>query len=381
MITFSKLTKQLSLILKPKYIIFIFSILLFTTCCSVTTSSTDFPYNSYDYSTSQITLGISFPPVNGAEQYQLTFDSMSELSMDRMRMDVHWSYIEPTQGNRDWLSLANRLNILTTQGHKVFLTIDLKSFPTWFGSLDATAQQNSLRTFVQEMLNNYKHQISYLQFGNEWNWEVKDHFNGNLTQFIALGDIVYHETVSYDAPRPEVVLASLSTAGLSALAISQDRITNVYFNEVPLYTQAEIDGLDKPGYLLQVNEVFGGIRFESIDLHLYADYWNWGIYLDALGQALTAAGKSNIYPIIASEFGGVHPVMESLDQITQADRIVSYIHTLDNLNIRDAYFFKLVENPVHDTEFWNSYLIEYNGLKKTIGYEVLRRFGLAAKAR
>lgn len=197
--------------------------------------------------------------------------------------------------------------------------------------------------------------------------------------YIALGDIVYDEATQVSGQRPEVGLAPLSTEGLSAVAISQNSMGNVYFDGKPLYTQAQLEGFDKQGYLDQVKSVLSGIRFESIDIHLYADYWGWEIYIDALKRALTDAGKPPNFPLITGEFGGAHPVLGSLDEVMQAKCIISYVHTMDDLQIRDAYFFKLVEKPNHDNQFWNSYLIKYNSLKKTIGYEVLRRFGLAAK--
>jgi len=308
-----------------------------------------FPYASYDFSTDQLILGLSFPPIIGLEQYQYTFESMEDLSMDRLRFDIHWDYIEAGQGSRDWSSLADRLSLLTNEGYKVFTTIDLKSFPAWFFTLNDTAQQDALRSFVQELLANFKDQISFLQFGNEWNWEVETHFNNDLAQFVAL-------------------------------ALSQGRMKNVYFDETPLFSQEEIDDFDKAACLNQVDQLSTSVRFEALDLHFYADFWDWDIYLDALEQALQDAGHTESYPVIASEFGGAHPELESLDEAFQADRFVSYVHTLDNIGVREAYFFKLVENPEHSTEFWNSFLVD-SKLHKTAGYEVIRRFGVEAAER
>lgn len=346
--------------------------------CTVANDPVDFPFDSYDYATEHVRLGISFPPLNGEEEYRFTFDRMTELSMDRLRFDIHWDSIEPTEGDRRWDSLGFRLDTLTSRGYELFCTIDLKSFPPWFAALDSDARLSAFGTFVQELLAGYGDKIHLLQFGNEWNWEIDSYLNGDLDQFIALADLMAAETLLLSpGERPEVVLVSPSTAGLAALAFSQGRIPNVFFGDQPLYTQAELDAFDKSAYLEKVNRIFTEIRFEVIDLHLYAEYWLWETYRDAAIHALRDSGMSGSYPIVASEFGGPHHSMESLDQETQADRIVSYIRTIDDLGIREAYFFTLVEHLTRDREYWNSYLVDSN-LNKTLGFEVVRRFGEAA---
>ena len=127
-----------------------------------TTDDVEFPYESYDYPTSNITLGISFPPMSNADQYQFAFDKMSDLNMNRLRLDIHWNTIESTQGTRVWSGLQTRLDAIAAQGYKAFLTIDLKSFPVWFASVNETNQQSVFRNFVHELLANFKDKIKLL---------------------------------------------------------------------------------------------------------------------------------------------------------------------------------------------------------------------------
>jgi hypothetical protein len=341
--------------------------------------SSHFPFGFYRYDTQQLRLGISFPPLNGEEQLQFTFERMDELSMDRLRFDIHWNWIEVTRGNRQWSALQSRLTLLNERGFRLFCTIDLKFFPEWFFLLNEQDQRDAFQAFIQDLLGRFGDQIHFLQLGNEWNWEVAAHFQGRLDQFITLAALLAKTTETLPDPRPEIVLGSLSIGGLQALAFAQNRIDNVFFAGKPLYRQEDLAAFDKETFLEEVHQVFGGIPFDVIDLHFYADFWMWGTYLEAVKQVLREAGIAEEMPVIASEFGGPHPLMESLRQETQAHRTVSYVHTLDQLGIQEAYFFKLVQNPTQEQEFWNSYLFDLQ-LSPTLAYEVLRRFGEASSA-
>ncbi len=48
-------------------------------------------------------------------------------------------------------------------------------------------------------------------------------------------------------------------------------------------------------------------------------------------------------PIICTEFGGPNVNRKPADNTYQAKRLVDYIQILDQVNIRDADYFKLVE--------------------------------------
>ncbi len=123
------------------------------------------------------------------------------------------------------------------------------------------------------------------------------------------------------------------------------------------------------------HNIVSNVNFEAIDLHFYDEFWNWGIYLVSISQLITETGKDPVaYPVIASEFGGPYPVFESNDAASRAKSLISYVQTLDALGIKDALFFKLVEESTAPIAHPNSFLLDED-LNKTLRYEVMRRFG------
>ncbi len=81
-------------------------------------------------------------------------------------------------------------------------------------------------------------------------------------------------------------------------------------------------------------------RFDAIDLHLYDDPQNWGVYIEAFRQII-----GDDVEVIVSEFGGPHPSIKEMRVEEQAKLLVESIVALAEQGIRSAYFFKLVEGP------------------------------------
>jgi hypothetical protein len=71
-------------------------------------------------------------------------------------------------------------------------------------------------------------------------------------------------------------------------------------------------------------------------VRLYDDCEQWGEYLKAIRAMVDR-------PIICTEFGGPNVNRKPADNTYQAKRLVDYIQILDQVNIRDADYFKLVE--------------------------------------
>ncbi len=354
---------------------FIIFCMLIILCCN----SGTFPYDDYDYSLDSLNIGIAFPPTGNQEELEFTQTHLEVLSMDRIRIGQAWKLREPENDNFYWVPLERRLDYFSSKGIEVFLTLDIKDFPDWMAGFSPSWRQVQFQEYVSILLTNYGNQIDYIQFGNEWNWEVESYLNADFGEFIAFSNILYSEVQSLPAgDRPMVSLGSIAIGGLRFIAIYQGKMDNVYFEGEAIYTEDEINEIlangDDANTILE--EVLGQCNFDMIDIHLYDDYWNWDIYKQAYSDALLNTGKNpDDYIFIASEFGGPHPEIEGTDPYLQAERVVSYVHTLDEINIRDAYFFKLVEStgdnlPVHP----NSYLIDAS-LKSNFAYEVMRRFG------
>jgi len=175
--------------------------------------------------------------------------------------------------------------------------------------------------------------------------------------------------------RPVFVLDSVSTAGLRAAAFHLGLITNIWFDGIPLYSKDEISAalLSIETVYIRISTVLSGCSFQAVDLHFYDDYWNWQLYRDIFSTYLESAGKAlSAFELIAAEFGGPHPEMEGHSPSLQAERVISYIHTLDDIGVSLAYFFKLAEGgeAVHP----NTFLID-SSLHTNEAYEVMRRFG------
>ncbi len=364
-----------------KYLtLFVLLFLLFSCSEDDKSSASNFPYENYNYSINNINLGLSFVPDSNTEQQNFTATHLSTLNISRVRFAQSWHLREPTNNDFNWAPLASRLDFYDSNNVEVLLTLDIKEFPAWTTALDSTQLTNEFNQYVNALLTNFGSRIAYIQLGNEWNWEIDTYLNGDEDLFIALNNIVYDNVMSLSVTnRPVVVLGSISIGGLQALAFNQSRITNIYFGQTPLYTQLEIDAsaASVQTTAIRVQEIMSNCSFEMLDLHFYDEYWNWPIYQAACLQVLSNVNKtsSNYQVTIVSEFGGPHPDLEGYDYSLKAERLISYVQTLDTMSVKNAYYFKLVQESSPMIAHPNSFLID-SGLHKTFSYEVLRLFGM-----
>jgi hypothetical protein len=99
------------------------------------------------------------------------------------------------------------------------------------------------------------------------------------------------------------------------------------------------------------------------------------VHHDSFAELLSQAGKDMAdYQVLASEFGGPHPDLEPAGEGYKADRLVSYVQTLDEIGIEIAYYFKLVEEEGTSIAHPNSFLID-SDLERVPAFDVMKRFG------
>jgi hypothetical protein len=338
----------------------------------------DYTPEAYDYAIDTLELGIAFPPNGNQVQRAFTTQQLAVLSIDRMRIAQRWSLREPERDDFNWAPLESRMDDFSAAGLELFITLEMKGMPDWLAGLGEAERANAFRAYAAALLSRYGGDIAFIQFGNEWNWEIDAYFDGNDDEFVRFANVLYDEVMKLPAhARPTVVLGSVAIGGLRGLAIAQGRLSNVYFDGTPLYTEEELNEAHAAMLkaLPRYQRIVDGVRFEAVDLHLYDDFWNWEVYRDSFAALLSEAGKDLAdYRILASEFGGPHPDIEPSEEGYKADRLVSYVQTLDDIGIEHAYYFKLVEEPGSGIAHPNSFLIDRN-LELTPAFEVMKRFG------
>jgi len=356
-----------------KYLIIVIALLIvFSNGCSENKYGEAIYDNNYELN--KLILGLSYVPDSNDEYRKNTLTHLEALNINKVRMGQNWRLREPIMGEYYMQPVVDRLNFYADNNIDVLMTIDTKSIPEWARELDRKTFITSYRDFIKTMLNEYGQHISYIQFGNEWDWEIDKYLDGDTSLFIEMNNILYDEvmTMGYEN-RPIVVLGSISIGGLRALAFNQDRIENVYFDKEKLYSSDDISQYEP--MIIKTSErtskILKECKYDIIDIHLYDDYWNWHHYVNAINHI---SDEVDI-PIIVSEFGGPDPDMEPQDDKYRANQLYYYVKTLEDINIEIAYYFKLHEHTSRDTIFHPySYLIDRDG-NTTETYETLRKFG------
>jgi len=312
------------------------------------------------------------------EQRDFTVERLNTLSIDRIRIGQAWELREPARDEFNWEPLDARIDRFRDEGIDLFITLEMKNMPAWLEGLTADEREVEFREYVAAFLQRYGADVEFIQFGNEWNWEIDAYLHGDDGEFTNLANLLYSEVMQLPASaRPTVVLGSVAIGGLRGLAFALTELENVFFDGVPLYGEEELAAADQaePEALERYRNIVGAVNFEAVDLHIYDDYWNWDIYRNSFETLLSQAGKDMAdYRVLASEFGGPHPDLESLDEGYKADRLVAYVQTLDEIGFEIAYYFKLVEEEGADIAHPNSFLIDTD-LKRMPAFEVMRRFG------
>ncbi len=321
---------------------------------------------------SNLTLGISFPPVADDTQRIFAKTHLDFLNVTKIRFAENWASREPTQGNFNWKPLDDRINWAYNNGYEILLTIQSNA-PDWACSSIQNGQScvfndnNDFKNYIDLLLQRYPNKISKIQFGNEWQsdyWYI-----GTANEFIAANNVLYTSVQTY-SPSTQVILGGFTTISLRFLAGCNGYVNSFYDDDGSYYDSAYI-ATNCPASTIQeiknrIDSVLQYAQFDIIDLHFYDDVEQWDEYYLNFSDTISK-------PIIVSEFGGPNMNYEHYSDAFQVDRLYQYIKKLDSLQISEAYFFKLVEgtaNYAHSA----SGLIDDTTLSEKPAYYLFKSF-------
>jgi hypothetical protein len=311
-------------------------------------------------------LGISFPPVANQQQREFAAPLLQELNVDTIRVGEAWTFRQPTENDFNWSPLDERINWAESNGIKILLTVQSNG-PDWACSALQNerscvfSDNTNFKNYIEQLLQRHPNRVAKIQFGNEWQsnfWYI-----GNEKDFVAANNIVYN-AIQMFSPQTKFVLGGFTAISLRFLAGCNGAIDNFYDDDGVLYTRdylaANCDGVEIRSVKNRINYVLQNALYDEIDIHLYDDAENWGIYFENFESMVDK-------PIIITEFGGPNVLIEPTSETYQKERLEYYIKTIDSLPVREAYFFKLVEgtkNPAHA----ESGLINNPELTKKLNY-------------
>ncbi|MEL7534357.1 MAG: hypothetical protein AAFN10_23830 [Bacteroidota bacterium] len=330
------------------------------------------PFDPADYQLDQLTLGISFPPVENERQRELSAEKLGDLNVKKIRFAEEWAFREAEKGNYNWGPLDARLGWANAQGYEVLLTIQSNG-PDWACS-DRRNERScvyndtqAFKTYIDSLLKRFPNQITKIQYGNEWQsdfWYI-----GSAAEFVEVNNLVYQSVQAY-SPATEVVLGGFTTISLRLMAACAGKLQDFEDDEGNLYDQSFLDancgGAELSAGLARIDSILALAQYDALDLHLYDDPENWD---EILGHFRTLTSS----PLIVSEFGGPNLNLEPKSETYQAERLDYYIKKLDSLEIAEAYFFRLVEgsnNPAHES----SGLLTKITHREKETFEIFRRF-------
>lgn len=328
------------------------------------------PDSSYDLSHTR--LGLSFPPVADDKQRAFTAPVLSELGVENIRIGEDWSLREPEKGEYNWTPLDKRMAWASENNLSIFLTIQ-STGADWACQSPMNERScvyqdlEAFSVYLTQLLNRYPNQIKWIQFGNEWQSEFW--YAGSAEQYVEAQNIL-SKIVKSIAPDIQVVLGGFTTISLRFMAACSGNEIEFTNDEGDRFDQSNLPDLcasqEFEEVLNRIIYVLEHAEYDMIDLHLYDDPEQWGIYLNHLKTLSNA-------PIIVTEFGGPNINLEPKNDEYQAERLEDYIRTLDSLQVQEAFYFKLVEgtnNPAHKT----SGLMKGLSLKRKPSFEVFKAF-------
>lgn len=307
-------------------------------------------YGYLVHADSGLKLGLSFPPIKTEKHREFTLKHLRKLGIEHIRSAVAWENIEPVKGKFKWGGLDKRLQFMEDNNLSVLLTIQ-SSGPSWACSGQKNQKsclyknEDDFKGFVEALLSRYSNKIDKIQFGNEW--PSKWWYIGGADDFVRFNNILY-DAVKKFSPKTKVVLGGISIGQLRGLAACEGSVDSIFDDEGNVYTKKDLLKYcqsNKSSELKQrVDYGLKMAKYDIIDIHLYDDPENWHIYYNII------KAKSPERPIIVSEFGGPNVFVEKYSDEYHAKRVGDYLAALQNMDIEEAYYFKLVgekENIAH----------------------------------
>jgi len=302
--------------------------------------------DTLDVSLHNLTLGLSFPPVSDAESRAFTSVHLEELDVHLIRFAENWAYREPRQGEYRWTALDERMAWVAENDVSLLLTIQSNG-PSWVCDPEQMNERScvyrdagAFERYVSELLRRYPGEIARLQFGNEW--ASRYGYAGSAEDFVHFHNILF-DCVQALSPETEVVLGGFASGVLTGWAFCAGGIDSIHVDGGALLTasdRGEACGREEVlDMQARIRYVLENANYDWVDLHFYDNVEVWPEIMEAFMEELPDG-----IPVLASEFGGPNLVWEQPYSDTfQAERLVEYIRTLNEMGIPEAYYFKLVQ--------------------------------------
>jgi len=318
-------------------------------------------------SLSDMILGQSFPPLaNTVFQFFMVF-CMKHLNISHLRFAEDWALREPVQGQYIWTPMKNRLDFMRSHGYSVFLTFQSNG-PDWaidkHNDFSATFKNvTQFETFLHSWFSTfllYKDVIKKVQFGNEW---VSNYwFVGSASEFSLYANVFYNISKQYWPDIP-VVLGGFSTGSLRALAALYNVSSKYQTDEGIVYEGASLDSLrssvEAKDAIYRTETVVSNTSYDYIDLHLYDDCDNFGLYWQMMINLTIRLGKGT-FPFVCTEFGGPNmnwePFINRISGNYHAKHLQRCLQSLGKLNLSEIYYFQIVTSASSSVEHRQSQL-------------------------
>ena len=338
------------------------------------------PIDEEEPSSESVVFGLSYPGVTEIEDREFTLSNLQALSLSRVRFDEGWKYREPVKGEFNWAPLDDRMQWLADNNISALVTIQPNG-PLWGCDTELFNERTCVyndagefENYIRALLQRYPNQIDQIQYGNEWlapYW-----FLGSANEFVEYNNIVYQAVQLY-SPNTKVVLGGFASGSLSVISFCAGDLDQFFEEESgDLVDASQRTNVCNSELVLSRRQmldiVLESAEFDYLDLHLYDDVENWGTYFQTMRNVV---GES--IPVIVGEFGGPNLIWEqSYSDEFQATRLEQYLETLSTMDIKEAYYFKLVQSKSALVAHWESGLYKLEGdvyIKKP-AFDVFEQF-------
>lgn len=311
-------------------------------------------------------IGISFPRVTSKRQQEKTIKHLKELSIDKVKIEAHWTFIEQEKGLYSFENLDSRINMFLEHDIEVFLMVSY-----YLPDIYSTKEEDEIRldymaefeSFVTALVSRYKDDISKIQFGNEWD-NPKNGYQNSADDYIAISNVFYDIVKDINSDI-DVVLGGMTTGYLYYILFTEYGMTidpkNRKIGDIDEIIERFIDQMSesiKDGHDRKIMRILSETNYDIADLHLYDNA--------ELFDELIAIFSSMIdSPILVSEYGAPNPDYEGYTKRYHRDRIKIILETIDNLGLLEIYHFSLYDHKAYHAK--NGLLTRF-GMKKPVYY-------------
>jgi len=151
-------------------------------------------------------------------------------------------------------------------------------------------------------------------------------------------------------PKADIVLGSLATGVTHILPYCknlmtyEETLTPEIISLGQKETKKQCQKIETIEIKEKIDRIFSKTKYDYYDIHLYSWVKIWPNIIKSFKKIY---GDN----LIVSEFGGPNLFFEEYSDEYQAQRLKQYLTTLDESNIKEAYYFKLFQsdsaNPEH----------------------------------